>query len=98
MENPTTIPEVSEDERPRVRIEITGTGPHCGKTQIAALIVNALRNAGFDEIMSECMDGDLRQRVLEGFDPSRLIPIPAIDLIDNNGQKIQPAPDQKWQA
>lgn len=42
-----------------VKIDISGSDIHIGKTVIAAIIVNALHDAGIYPVKVECQDGDL---------------------------------------
>lgn len=94
------VPVEDLNKRPRVRIDITGTHLRCGKTAVAALVVQALRNAGFDDIMVDCTDGDLKARVRDGVNVTRIVPVPGIDVVDRNGTPDTDGsdPDNGWQA
>jgi predicted GTPase len=85
MEDENVVKAVPVSDRPRIKVEITGDQSKVGKTCVGALIVQALRNAGFDDIRVDCEDGDLKTRFLEGVDITRLVPMPGIDVVDRNG-------------
>lgn len=74
-----------ENVRPRVRVEIAGTRSGCGKSSVAALIIQALQKAGFDDIKVTSQSDNIKEQVLAGVDIARLVPLPGIDVIDRYG-------------
>ncbi len=85
--SPTGDLRVTLKEEPEITINITANRIECGKTTVAAIISQALHNAGFKSIKIDCKDGDIEfvaeENITEGIVTDSHVIKTKINIIDN---------------
>lgn len=75
-----------------IRIQVTGVNNH-GKTTVTAIIAEALKAQGFEDVYVLCEDGDLQNKAAglqEGMFPTEAVKQQLVVVDDLNGKRFMP--------